>query len=417
MDTLALWIQKFINRYRRSDAPLIIGYSGGPDSTALVHLLLAAGIKNFHLAHFDHGWREESALEAKLLEKKANQWKVPFSSERGEASTYQENEAREARFAFFERLYNKLGAASLILAHQKEDLAETVLKRVFEGAHLTSIHGMEPISEWRGMELWRPLLKTPKKELKRYLELEGEGWIEDPTNEDPRYLRGRMRGGLMADLSATFGKEINEPLTRLSERSLELEAYLERRAAFVQEVGGPFGTFWELPKERVEARYLLRQILKKRGLIWTHNELEKALSLINENAANRKLAHTFFVDRGLLFSIESSGADVEIEATLSKSPPPYHSDWRSAWQGRAWLGLKEKNYTLSSPEGASFSKWWGNHKVPVCVRSLFPIVCREGKESLEFLSGKNRGTGCTFPIYLQLKVNTRQPISCSAGMA
>jgi len=416
VDALTLLIQKFINTHRSSEGPIIVGFSGGPDSTALVRLLQAAGVENFHLAHFDHGWRDQSAKEAESLKEKATSWNLPFWTERAEGLVAKENEARRARYAFFKRLYEQLDASAILLAHQKEDLAETVLKRVFEGAHLASLQGMEPVAERMGMQVWRPLLALPKKELMSYLEREEEDWLEDPTNRDSRYLRGKMRGGLMADLSKAFGKEIVAPLTRLSLRAIELEAYLSRKATFIQDVSGPFGTYWELPKERIEARYLLRQILKKRGLTWTHTELEKALGLLHEKAANCQLAGTFFADRGLLFSIERSKDHVDIEATLTKSPPSYHCDWRSAWRGQAWVGLTNENYTFLPPEQGRFSKFWGNHKVPVCVRSLFPLIVHGENEISEFLSGKNRVLECTFPIYLQLKVKSRHPISDSAGV-
>jgi len=367
--------------HRSSQAPLIVGYSGGPDSTALVQLLLAAGAGNVHLAHFDHGWRKESAFEARVLQKKAERWQLPFWSERGQCKTRTENEARQARFAFFTRLYQELGASALILAHQKEDLAETALKRVFEGAHLTSLHGMQPVSKWGEMTLWRPLLQESKQTLVHFLEQKGINWLEDPTNSDPRYLRGKMRSGLMADLSVCFGKEIIGPLARLSGRSAELEDYLRRKAAFVQEVVGPFGTYWELPKERVEARLLLRDILKKREITWSHAAIEKALDLLQAGVANCALSHTFFIDRGLLFSIEHSREEVAIETTLRSGPPPFHSNWQSAWRGSAWVGLREEDFTLVYPEKGTLSKWWGDHKVPVCVRSLFPIALQGEKNS------------------------------------
>ncbi len=77
------------------------------------------------------------------------------------------------------------------------------------------------------MTIWRPLLKIPKKDLYAYAEHNQLPFFKDETNEDPRFLRGRLRTHLFPYLSENFGKEVVPSLCRLSDYSIELEEFLE----------------------------------------------------------------------------------------------------------------------------------------------------------------------------------------------
>jgi tRNA(Ile)-lysidine synthetase-like protein len=269
-------VQRFFASQWDEQSPLLLGYSGGPDSKALLYALLESGAL-FHVAHVDHGWREESAMEAKLISEEMERLGIPFYQTRltrvaGEA------EAREDRLAFFRSLFQKHPFQALLLAHHGDDLAETTLKRVFEGSHLPFLGGMQQSSILDGMPIFRPLLTVSKKDVLDFLEKRNLVPFIDPTNEDPSYLRARLRQEVFPFLEKSFGKKVKENLQYLSERSYELQNYLDQktqRAKVLPFAGGLALCLQDF--ERIEQRHLLHTHGKAFGLVWTRVLLETVL--------------------------------------------------------------------------------------------------------------------------------------------
>jgi tRNA(Ile)-lysidine synthase len=290
--TVSLFLAKHWEKHR----PLLLGYSGGPDSKALLYTLLDAGCKSVHLAHVDHGWRGRSAEEATALELEAKSLGLPFFTCRLE-SIEGELAAREARFAFFLSLFKKVPFQALLLAHQAEDRAETVLKRVLEGAHLPFLGGMEEVSQMQGMELWRPLLSVHRKEIDAYLKSKHLEALIDPTNFDPAYLRARMRLELFPLVEKHFGKGIAKNLSCLSDRAYELKAYLENKTSGIL----PNADLSKL--ERIEARYLLQKWAK---IPLSRDLLERVLDAIFSKKPNKKIAPGLLVDRGQVIFLKAT---------------------------------------------------------------------------------------------------------------
>lgn len=207
---------------------LLLGLSGGPDSMALFHLLRRLKAP-FQAAHVDHGWREESSLEAAKLAEICQKTEVPFHLKRLEPPKggNLEEKGRLARLAFFKEICSEEKLRGVALAHHADDQAETVLKRVFEGASLPKLKGLALESEVEGVTIYRPLLKIRKKEILAWLQQEKIPYFSDSTNEDSRFLRTRLREDLLPTLSKSFGKEITPSLCRLGEAAAELQDYLE----------------------------------------------------------------------------------------------------------------------------------------------------------------------------------------------
>lgn len=194
--------------------PLLLALSGGPDSMALFHLLKESQ-HPFEVAHIDHGWREESREEATYLQSVVD---VPFHLKKlQKAPKNLEDVARKERLAFYKEVLEKRKLGGVLLAHHADDLAETVLKRIFEGARLTKLVGLEKESVVDGILLLRPLLDFRKKQILSYLK--DTKYFVDPTNMD---LRSRMRRDILPLLTEHFGKEIVPSLCRLSAYSKEL---------------------------------------------------------------------------------------------------------------------------------------------------------------------------------------------------
>lgn len=234
MDFLQSIFHQFIKIHWNKKSPLLLGFSGGPDSTALFHLLLKAQVP-FSAAHINHRWRQESDQEALELRKLSEKNGVPFFEKVLEAPRSQKNledQGRDFRLKFFKELMEIHHFQALLLAHQAEDVAETVIKRLFEGASLHHISGPRPVSQIDGMTIWRPLLEVTKDDLLKWLKMHEVNYFIDHTNLDSRFLRGRMRTTLMPLLSEIFGKNVTSSLARIGNASKELAEFLEKVSPF-----------------------------------------------------------------------------------------------------------------------------------------------------------------------------------------
>ncbi|MGD0665677.1 MAG: tRNA lysidine(34) synthetase TilS [Rhabdochlamydiaceae bacterium] len=223
-------LKHFLSRHWKAGSPVLLACSGGPDSKALLYLLLEAQTffdLEIQVAHIDHGWREESAEEAQKLKAEVEGLGLVFHLRTLTDLPMKEEAARDGRYEKLKQIADEIGAQSILLAHQMEDQAETVLKRIFEGSALSSCGGMKEVS----MNLWRPLLKVLKKELVQWLEKRGISYFIDSTNLDPKYLRGRLRSSILPQLEEAFGKSIVKNLCLLGERAQKLEEHLTKASS------------------------------------------------------------------------------------------------------------------------------------------------------------------------------------------
>ena len=245
-------------------SPLLLGWSGGPDSTALLHALLELGIKPL-LAHVDHGWREESQKEAEALQKHACDLGLTFFTTRLQLSEKNlEDASRKERQKFFQTICAAEKCQALLLAHHGDDQMETCLQRLFEGAHLPFLGGIREVQNLLGMEIWRPLLKASKADILLFLQERQILYLEDPSNLQDRFLRGRIRTA-MPTLEQIFQKKFQTNLAHLAERAEELRTFLEKRTeqAHYNRRVTQNSIDWDVSGlERVEARYLLQRSLR-----------------------------------------------------------------------------------------------------------------------------------------------------------
>ncbi len=169
-DQLLLGVRKFLETRLLPAKPVLLGYSGGPDSKALLYLLMECRrffALDLHLVHVDHGWREESGEEALEIQAEADRLGLPLYRKRLEEGDFSpgnlEEQGRNHRLQFFSKLYNELNCQALVLGHHACDQAEVVLKRVFEGASLFHLGGLVSDSQLCGMRIWRRAAHPPQE--------------------------------------------------------------------------------------------------------------------------------------------------------------------------------------------------------------------------------------------------------------
>lgn len=179
---------------------IMAGVSGGPDSVCLLHLLLECREEldiKLAAAHLDHMFRgRESREDALFVEDLCRKWKVPLYKEEIDVPEYirrtglsPEDAARRARYAFFERAREKIGANRVALGHNRNDHEETVLMNIMRGTGIEGLLGIEPVRDF----YIRPLLEISRREIEEYLKLEGIDYRIDSTNLKTDYFRNRLR--------------------------------------------------------------------------------------------------------------------------------------------------------------------------------------------------------------------------------
>ena len=175
----------------RSSAPLIVAVSGGPDSLALLLLAEAAWGGRVIAATVDHGLRTESAAEAAYVAQICAARGIVHAVLAPDApiTGSLQAEARRARYHLLETLRQSRGAAFILTAHHADDQAETLLMRLNRGAGVGGLAGIRAVNG----AVVRPLLNWHRAELEAIVGQAGLVALRDPSNENPRFDRVRMR--------------------------------------------------------------------------------------------------------------------------------------------------------------------------------------------------------------------------------
>jgi tRNA(Ile)-lysidine synthase len=241
-------IRTFIAEHRLLGAGdvVCVGYSGGPDSTALALVLIElhkrGEISGLGLAHLDHGIRKGSADDVKSCAQFAKRRKLEFITERVDVPAYAkehgvslETAAREVRYDFFARSAKKLGANKIATGHSLNDQAETVLFRILRGTGITGLAGIQPVRsllrfEPEGLKLVRPLLCVSREEIEKYCRGRSAKTLTDPSNQDVKHKRNHIRNVVMPFIEKHF-PHVTESLTDLAGTAETMRKSIELMAA------------------------------------------------------------------------------------------------------------------------------------------------------------------------------------------
>lgn len=217
-----------------------VACSGGPDSAVLADAAMAlhrrGAIGPVTLIHVDHGLRDGSADEARVVEALAVSGGGAFVAARVDVDRERaslEDAARDARYAALDEIAAERSLTWVLVAHTASDQAETVLMRIIRGTGITGLRG---IPERRGIYL-RPLLSTTRDEVAAYVEAAGLGAVHDPMNADPAHLRVRVRTRWLPELRAE-NPSIDAALCRLATSAGEQREALDVAAAPLAARGG-----------------------------------------------------------------------------------------------------------------------------------------------------------------------------------
>jgi len=224
---------QYVCPVRAGDA-LLVAVSGGPDSVALLHLLLEVrdelGVR-LEVAHLDHGLRgQESTGDAEFVRELAADCGLTLHSRRIDLPARHDREggslealSRRERYAFLDEARAVAGAHWIVTGHSANDQVETFLMNLLRGAGPRGLGGMLPVGPG---PLCRPLLTAWREEILAFLEENDLPYREDSSNEDLALTRNRIRHTLVPLLEEEFDPSVLRTLARESQFMNELDEHL-----------------------------------------------------------------------------------------------------------------------------------------------------------------------------------------------
>lgn len=233
--------QRCLSPLLAGDTPkaIAVAVSGGADSMALA-LLSMDWAKKQRIALLplivDHRLRPESTEEARhvagLLRAAGLTPKILTWSAKAKPAANRQAAAREARYALLTQACAKNGIRHLLLAHHRDDLAETLLLRALRGSGVDGLAAMSPRTTRDGLILLRPLLDIPKARLVATLRKRKQDWVEDPSNENLSFQRVRVRAALdlLGGNDAALRAELVQHLAQTAKNFARTRALLDAAA-------------------------------------------------------------------------------------------------------------------------------------------------------------------------------------------
>ena len=240
---LSAW---FAHAQPASGGLLIVGFSGGMDSTVLLEALrreatIQDGRWKIHAVHIHHGLQSVAKQWPAHCAQVAREFGVSFETIDVKVQACGkgiEAAARDARYAALAQRARALGAQGLLTAHHRDDQLETLLMRLARGTGLDGLEGIPICRPWpeAGVGCWigRPLLELDRTAIQNVAQHRGLRWIDDPSNDDTHATRNALRAQVIPALdralpnwrtgfarSQTLLDDARQRLLEQAERDLE----------------------------------------------------------------------------------------------------------------------------------------------------------------------------------------------------
>lgn len=409
---------------------IIVGFSGGPDSLCLAHVLARLSQRNgwkLILAHFDHCLRGDASSEdARFCRAwaKTNNLDIYVLKQDVEAEARRNGEstelaARKCRYAFFKHIQDETGASRIALGHHRDDQAETVLMRLIRG---TGTDGLAGIRAIRPDGVVRPLLGQSRQAIMAYCDSHGLSPRMDLTNQETLYTRNLLRLEVLPLLSERFNPRIAEALCRTAEIAGEDSDCLNAIAAEALESMGMWTTAGlELPLKQLGATApaIMKRMLRQgvRRLTGTSENLEaehldQIMKLMAQAKTGKRMVFCgtlFAVGYGTLILSKNNDSAPEPEAEIPVTEGTVEvfggrltlrTIQRSEWQpggvvdpcravidGNSLVGalivrkrnIGDRMIPLGMDVGKKLKEIMIDKKIPRALRDSVPVICDSEK--------------------------------------
>lgn len=399
MDSFEAKVSAFIDQNKLPDrgSRIIIGFSGGADSTALVAVLKALDYECM-AAHCNFQLRgDESIRDESHAISIARQLGIPIETIHFDVSAYIVSQARpisvemacrELRYDWFEQLRTTHSAKAIAVGHHAEDNAETMLLNLIRGTGLTGARGMLPQTN---RYIIRPLLETTRAEIEDYLTRKNLSFVIDSTNRESVFSRNKLRNDTLASLYGSFPNAINGFTSSLkhlrqAETFLNKAAY-DRMSLYADHDGNVH--IRKLLDSEPEAEFLVFQHLRQFGL--NHSQISDIISSA-DTSGKRFFNHNgyFYTDRGILRWAKNENISTDLddyytitEHTLadfkpSKNRDEIYVDAKVLAHGPLTVRFWRKGDRIR-PFGMNGSKAvsdiFSDAKIPLGHKHKIPLLC------------------------------------------
>jgi len=277
--------RKTIKKYEMLAAGngIVVGFSGGADSVALLHFLTNEQYLPLLAVHVNHGLRGADAdADAVFCEEFCRKIGVDFELHHADVAKFAkegkvsiEAAGRKLRYEIFNEAAQKRDFGHIAVAHNQNDVAETVLLQILRGTG--RVRGIAPVRE----NIIRPLIDVPRSEIEGYCVRHGLEYRHDASNDGDGFARNKLRNKYLPQLAAEFNPNLVENLAQLAEVSREEDEYLE-------ELVGSAGERGRSPLQRRWVRGLIREAKGDLENI-TFDHVEAVLEL-EKGATGREVA-------------------------------------------------------------------------------------------------------------------------------
>lgn len=314
-------------------APLCVAFSGGPDSSALLHALSQlpqARAHGLRALHIDHGLHAQSVDWAEHCRRFCASLALPCEVLRVQVDTGKgvglEAAARDARYA---ALATQLREGEwLLLGHHRDDQVETVLLKLLRGAGPDGLGGMRALRPFGRGQLWRPLLSLSRRQLRDYVEVHALDCINDPSNTDIRLARNRLRHEILPQLTQHWPQAMDSilhsaTLSRAAADTLRKQWLREFEVLYDPVTGSLHATGW------LALDPALREPLLDH---WLHARKLPAPT----TAQRRQIERQCSARAGQLPCIRWAGTELHIWKDRLWALPPapvVADDWQAIWHG------------------------------------------------------------------------------------
>ena len=289
-------VKSTLKKYKKNNS-FVVGVSGGPDSLALISIIMSFAKENnfkFFFVMIDHGLRKNSSLEAlhvkKILKKKGIN--LIILKNKIKITNNIQKKAREARYSLLEKFCIKKKAKTLIVAHHQDDQVETFLIRLSRGSGVEGLSAMREMTTLNsGVRLIRPLLDFKKKELSSITKKEFGSFVTDPSNKNKKFLRTNIRElkknmvnkGIDIERIVLSIKNIastKEAIDFYVDKSIKKFVSFEKKTTILN--------FEKFRKEPHEIRFrIINNIVKKRSNSYYPPRSKKVINLIDGFQRNK----------------------------------------------------------------------------------------------------------------------------------
>ena len=242
---------KNLKSYNLEGFGVLLAVSGGKDSMTMLDLFnyFKYELKlNLVVCHFNHSLRDDADRDEKFVKTQCEKYGLKFYSKKEDVLLYSnenklstEEGARFLRYKFFDEVKRIENLEYIATAHNKNDLAETVIMRILRG---TGINGLIGIQSERG-DWIRPILNFSRDEIEKYIEENNIPFVEDKTNFEELYLRNKIRLNLFPILKNEYNPRILDAISRLSNIAFDYSTISREYIASKE------GLLWEFNKEKI----------------------------------------------------------------------------------------------------------------------------------------------------------------------